>query len=64
MDIQSLGELWDDLNMDRREEATKKIFDYIISDFENFENLIYMELLPLFDNWESMDYFGTEGAKL
>ncbi|AXP07736.1 hypothetical protein SmphiM6_45 [Sinorhizobium phage phiM6] len=64
MDIQTFSELWDDLSESRRKEGLQKIFSHMIENIDTFDNVFYMEILPILIDLESDDFFGTEGADI
>lgn len=60
MNIREFNEEYDNLIKTRRQEGLKKIFDYILKDIDDNYGLI-TDILPIFTEAESEDYFGTEG---
>lgn len=61
--VHGLLDEWDGLTVARRKEAVKNLFDLILKDFEDHEDLID-DIVRSAAAVEQDDGFGTEGARL
>lgn len=64
MDIATLDDEWENLAMETKRNKWQSIMNYTIKNFDRFEGPIWTEIIPIFRELESMDYFGTEGTDL
>lgn len=63
MTVTELLEEWDHFTVSRRQIAVAKLFDLLLFEFAQNEDIIY-GILELAKEYEDQDYFGTEGARI
>lgn len=61
MNIQDFITEWDNLSRERKSRFLSKLFVKISDNPDKHEELLMGDLLPILNDLEADDYFGTEG---
>lgn len=61
MNIQNFIDEWDDLSKERKRRFLSKLFVQLVDNPDKHEDLLMGDILPVLNDLEADDYFGTEG---